>query len=310
MSRLLTKDDVVGIFPPVPTPFNADESLDIGALRADLQKLLNIPGLTGLCLGGTTGEGYALTPQELQTIIGVAVEESNGKLPIMAGVIATTTADATLRAKLAGEAGAGAVMLTPPMYQSPRDDDLFGYFNDVYEASGMPYIVYNVLPHLPILLPLMTRLAETPGLIGTKESVGGNLDLLGDMIQTLGDKISVTWAHDWQFFMGAAMGASGSVSGLASTFPRLMVAMFNAIQENNVHLAREIHYILYQIPKYISMRNWVGGNKYVINLTGRPVGKCRRPFGEPVGEQAANLKRAVDQAMAWERANLGVDLAA
>ena len=96
ISRILTKDDIVGIFPPVASPFTHDEEVDVPALREELKFNLS-HDITGVCLGGSTGEGHALDAADLGLLIKTAVEEVKGKVPVIAGIISTSVREAARR---------------------------------------------------------------------------------------------------------------------------------------------------------------------------------------------------------------------
>ena len=98
MPRLLTKDDVVGIFPPVVSPFTKDEELDLPALRREINYNLSL-GVTGVCVGGSTGEGHALDADDIGQLVKTAQDEVAGRIPVMAGIITTSTREAVKSAK-------------------------------------------------------------------------------------------------------------------------------------------------------------------------------------------------------------------
>lgn len=297
-SRILTKDDVVGIFPPMASPFTADEEVDVPALRAELQYNLSL-GVTGVCLGGSTGEGHALDANDLGVLIKTAVEEVRGRIPVMAGIISTSTRDAVKKAKAARDAGAQALMVTPPIYQICSDDGIFDYYATIHKESGLPTMVYNVLTSAPVTVPLMQRMVakqHETGLIATKESIGGSLETLTELLQTVGDKISVTWAHDWLLFPGLALGATGSVSGAAAILPRHCIAMWDALQRGDLATAQKLHFVITDVTREISKFNWPAGTKLAINLQGRKVGPCRRPFTMVPEEQKERIDAALKRA--------------
>lgn len=295
MPRILTKDDVVGIFPPVCTPFKANDEIDFSALRREVNMNLSL-GVSGICLGGTTGEGYSLKPQELGQIIKTAQDEVAGKIPVMAGIITTNTREAVERGLAARDAGAQALMVTPPVYLVCSDEGVYDYYATIHKETGLPIVVYNVLVGATVGVELMTRLANNQhesGLIGTKESIGGSLEGLTHLLDTIGDKISVTWAHDWLLYAGLAIGATGSISGAAALFPRHCLAMWNAIQSGNVARAQELNFVITDVCNQISKRNWVAGVKACMNLQGRDVGKCRAPYNRVPEEQVERIRQAL-----------------
>ena len=298
MPKLLTKEDVVGVFPPVVSPFTENEELDLNALRREVNFNISI-GVTGVCVGGSTGEGHALEAEEIGLLVKTAQEEAAGKVPVMAGIITTSTREAVKRAKIARDAGAQAVMVTPPIYQICSDDGMYDFYSAIHRESGLPVVVYNVLTNAPVRPELMRRMAENQhetGLIGTKESIGGSLETLTELLDTIGDLISVTWAHDWLLYPGLAIGARGSISGAAALLPRHCLAMWNAIQSGNIARAQELHFVVTDVCSQISRYNWPAGVKACINLQGRKVGPCRAPFNRVPEEQLARIAEALKRA--------------
>ncbi len=294
---LLTKNDVRGIFPPIVTPMTDDEALNLDQFRAELRMMLDLP-ITGMVIGGSTGEGYALSVDELALLTSIAVEEARGKVPVVGGVITTTTRDAVARANAAREAGAVGLMVTPPIYQKSSAENLLAYYGAINEQSGLPIIIYNVLPAAPVPPATLRRLAALPGIIATKESAGSSLTWLSELLDTAADDLSITWATDHMIFPGFALGATGSISGATSLFPRESIAMFDAVQRNDYNEARHIHYALAPLMREIMAgENWPGVLKAAFNLLGRNVGPARAPFTKPTGEQMAVLEAGAEATM-------------
>lgn len=292
---LLTKDNIRGVFPPIVTPMTADEEINLDQFRAELRMMLDL-AITGMVIGGSTGEGYALSVEELALLVGIAVEEAAGRVPIVGGIITTTTRDAVARARACRDAGAVGLMVTPPIYQKASPENLLAYFGAISEQSGLPIIIYNVLPAAPVAPETMLRIAALPGVIGTKESAGSSLTWLSELVERAPDDFAVTWATDHMLFPGFALGAVGSISGFTSLFPRESCIMFDAIQRNDYDAARRIHYALNPLMRPVMTGdNWPGKMKVVFNLLGRNVGPCRAPFTAPVGEELAALEDGVQR---------------
>src|SRR5688572_10512494 len=194
MSNELTSKDVRGIISPVVTPFDEHDEVAFDAFRAEVRFILQF-GVTGLLIGAATGEGYALTPEESGALYRAAVEETDGRVPIVAGILCTSTRDAVDRAKRAAMAGAAAVLATPVYYFPPSDDGMVAYYQAIAEEGGLPVIVYNSLAHTPVRPAVMERIADLPGVIGLKEGGGGTLDTLSQILYSCGDKIGITWSQ-------------------------------------------------------------------------------------------------------------------
>jgi 4-hydroxy-tetrahydrodipicolinate synthase len=286
----LTKNDVKGIFPPLFSPFTADGELDRDAFIQDIE-FQTQHAITGLVVGGSTGEGHALSLQELTELTKIAVDHVKGSLPIVTGIITTTTRDAVARGRAAREAGAVGVMVTPPIYQSPSFEGMIDFYDRIHKDTELPVIIYNVLTHAPVTPAITQKLAEIGAIIATKESVGGSFATLSELLDTVGDQISVTWAQDHLLYPGLAMGATGSISGTGAMFPAESIAMFDAIQRNDYDEAKRIHYAIAPLTRAVmNGKNWPAWIKAVATLQGRQVGPARLPFVPLTGDEIAVLE--------------------
>lgn len=290
----LTKDDVVGIFPPLYTPFTKEGELDRDAFREDIDYQLQ-NSVTGFVVGGSTGEGHALDRDELIELTKIAVDHVAGRVPIMTGIITTTTREAVARAQGAKSVGALGVMVTPPIYQSANFDGMIRFYRDIKEQGGLPVTIYNVLVHNPVTPEITRRLAELGYIIATKESVGGSFATLSELLDTVSHLISVTWAQDHLLYPGLALGATGSISGTGAMFPAESIAMFEAIKRNDFNEAQRIHYALAPVTRAVmNGKNWPAWVKAVAELQGRKVGPARLPFVPLTSEEIETLEAGLE----------------
>jgi 4-hydroxy-tetrahydrodipicolinate synthase len=174
---VITKTDVRGIMPPLYTPFTEEGDLDPAAFRREVQMMRELP-ITGVVVGGSTGEGHALSIDELAELCRIAIDEVGGSMPVIARIITTTTRDAIARGRAARDAGVGGTMVTPPIYQNPDAAAMIDYYSQIRAQVGLPVIIYNVLPHAPVTPEVTRRLADQEVVIATKESAGGSLHCL------------------------------------------------------------------------------------------------------------------------------------
>ena len=153
-----------GIIPPMTTPFDAEGAIDEGAVRAQVRWLL-AAGVHGLAVGGSTGEGHALDQDELRRLVATVTEEATGRVPVIAGIIVDSTRDAVRRGKAVGDLGVAALQVTPVHYLfRPDDDAMLGHFRAIAEATGLPVVIYNVVPWSYLSPGLLCRImSEVPG---------------------------------------------------------------------------------------------------------------------------------------------------
>lgn len=288
----LTSSSVRGVISPVVTPFDENEDVDLPAFRHEVQYLLRF-ALSGLLVSAATGEGYSLTPDESAAVYDAAVEETGGRVPVIAGILCTSTRDAVGRAKRAAAAGAAAVLATPVYYFAPSDDGIYSHYLALWEQAGLPVVVYNSLPHIPVRPHLMERLADIPGVVAVKEGLGGDLGTLTRLIETVGDRIAVTWSQDQLLFPGYALGAVGSLGAMDSVLPGHSVDTFQAVEQGDLETARKIHRGVAGVARAAYAASFPAGVKAAINLQGRRVGEPRRPYRTITGEERRRIADAL-----------------
>jgi 4-hydroxy-tetrahydrodipicolinate synthase len=293
---VIDKAAVQGIFPPLMTPMHDNEDVNYEQFTAEVDFMLSLP-ITGMVVGGSTGEGHALTVDELTRLTDAAAQKAADRIPVVTGIITTTTRDAIDRAKQARDAGATGLMVTPPIYQKPDLDNLRAYYDGIYQASGLPIIIYNVLPASPVTPAFMRELVKLDAIVATKESAGSSLAGLSELLVDVSDDIAVTWATDHMMFPGFGLGAVGAISGTTSMFPKESIAMFDAIARNDYDTARAIHFALWPLMKEVMAgENWPGCVKAVFNLLGRNAGPARGPYQVPTGDRFDLIKSGLEHA--------------
>ena len=135
-----------GIIPPVPTPFTVEGLVDEGAFRGVVRFFLG-QGVHGLTVGGSTGEGHALSTEELRRLVETAVEEVAGRVPVIAGIIVDSTRQAVERGRALAHLGVAALMVTPVHYLfRPTDDAMVAQFQAIAQYTGQPLLIYKVVP--------------------------------------------------------------------------------------------------------------------------------------------------------------------
>ncbi len=291
MTRPLTKDDLKGVIPPLVSTFAADESLDIEAFRRELEYIQE-RGAVLAAVGGSTGDGEVLSVAELADLCEVAAQESS--LGVIAGVISTNTRDAIVRARAAHDAGASALMVTPPIYHQTSPENLRAFYSDIAEAVPLPIMIYNILTHAPVAPETIAELAEIDAVVAIKESSGGTIPSLEQLLLTVKDQVSVIWAIDSLLFEGFALGADGSISAINTMYPGESIALFEAVQQGDLARARDLHMRLVPLMRLTDVPvDWPSRVKLVLRLQGRDVGHPRRPYTSLPGRVEHAIAEAV-----------------
>src|SRR5437762_8144507 len=156
-----------GIIPPVVTPMRPNEDVDLPRLRDLIDRLL-AAGVHGIFVLGTTGEFYALDPDEKRQIIATAVQHVNKRVPVFAGTGAETTREAVRITRIAEEEGADAVAVITPYFMQPTQAEMVDHFRRVAESSALPVLLY----HNPVMcggvrleIGTVAQLAQVPNIV-------------------------------------------------------------------------------------------------------------------------------------------------
>ena len=279
-----------GIIPPMVTPFRADEELDEEGFRREVAFHLGA-GVHGLSIGGSTGEGAMMRDDELKRAWTAAKQEIKGRVPLIAGIIRDSTRDAVACGLIAREVGVDALMVTPVHYFKPTDDGMYEFYATLARRTGLPIIIYNVVPINPVSPELLCRLVEIEEVAGIKQS-GGDLHALAEMVRLVGHEAVVMSAIDDLLLASFVIGAHGALAGTCALLPRHCVELYDAVAKGDLDGARRLHELMLPLVRetIFGVRNYPAGVKEAINMMGRPVGRTRSPLTAPTAPEKERLR--------------------
>lgn len=231
------------------TPMQADGSLDMEAFRHLIDWHV-AEGTSALVIAGTTGESPTVDVEEHVDLIKVAVQHANGRIPVIAGTGANSTAEAIELARAAKSAGAQAQLSVVPYYNKPPQEGLYQHFKKIAEAVDLPMMLYNVpgrtvadLSHETVL-----RLAQLPGIIGIKDATG-NIDRGAQLLAAVPEGFAVYSGDDLTAVALMLLGAQGNISVTANVMPRAMAELCRLACQGNAHEAWGWHKQLLPLHK-------------------------------------------------------------
>jgi 4-hydroxy-tetrahydrodipicolinate synthase len=242
---------ITGSIVALITPMLEDVSVDYPTLR----KLIDwhiAQGTDCICVVGTTGESPTVNVQEHCEIIRVSVEQAKGRVPIMAGCGANSTAEAIELARFAKAVGANCQLQVVPYYNKPTQEGLYLHFKAIAEAVDLPMVLYNVpgrsvadMQHDTVL-----RLAQVDGIVGIKEATG-NIERAQWLIREVPKGFAVYSGDDPTAVALMLCGGQGNVSVTANVAPRLMHELCVAAIAGDVKRAMEIQFALMPVHKQL-----------------------------------------------------------
>ena len=284
---------ITGSIVALVTPMLEDGSVDYPALR----KLIDWHIAEGTdCIGvvGTTGESPTVNVEEHEEIIRVSVEQARGRVPIMAGCGANSTAEAIELARYAKQVGANCQLQVVPYYNKPTQEGQYQHFKAIAEAVGdLPMVLYNVpgrtvadLQHETVL-----RLARVPGIVGIKEATG-SIERAQWLIRDVPKGFSIYSGDDGSAVALMLCGGQGNVSVTANVAPRLMHQLCVAAIAGDRDAAMRIQFQLMPLHKQLFVESSPIPTKWAMARMGLCGPAIRLPMtplsktGEPVVEQA------------------------
>jgi 4-hydroxy-tetrahydrodipicolinate synthase len=277
-----------GIIPPLTTPFDDHGKVIKASLEAEIDYQIGC-GTRGICVTGSTGEGAGLTAEEIFEICSMAVKHTRGRVPVIGGMIPDTTDEAVTLALAAKRAGVEALQVTPPHYLFQPDADGFvEYYSRIGQATGLPVILYNVIPWAQVGADAIGKLIDAGAIAGIKQS-GSNLHLLADLLYRYGKQIPILTAVDDLILPSLVLGAPGAIAAILTVLPRESVGLYEAVQKGDLPRALEFHHKLLVVWRALEgTQGFHARIKYAIELQGRRAGLPRHP------QRAAN---AADRAV-------------
>ena len=289
-----TFQPITGSIPALVTPMLEDGSVDYASLR----KLIDWHIAEGTdCIGvvGTTGESPTVNAEEHREIIRVSVEQAKGRVPIMAGCGANSTAEAIELAKFAKSVGADCQLQVVPYYNKPTQEGLYQHFKAIAEAvPDLPVILYNVpgrsvadMQHETVL-----RLAQVPSIVGIKEATG-NIERAQWLIRDLPKEFAVYSGDDPSAVALMLCGGKGNVSVTANVAPRLMHELCVAAMAGHVQKAMEIQFKLMPMHKNL----FVEANPIPVKWAMARMGLCGGTLRLPMTELSKSQQPVVEAAL-------------
>ena len=222
------------------TPMRAGE-IDFEALGALVEEQI-AAGIHALVAVGTTGESATLPTPEHVAVISHVVEVARGRVPVMAGAGANSTAEAIELSVASQEAGADGLLHVTPYYNKPTQEGLYLHFAAIARETTLPIVLYNVPGRTACdMLPeTVARLAEIERVVGIKEATG-DMRRAADVIAAAGDRITVVSGDDFTAFGLMALGGRGVISVVSNVGPARVAAMWRAAKRGDLASARAVH---------------------------------------------------------------------
>lgn len=292
-------EHIKGIIPPIVTPFCSDGSIDEDLHRREVRYMVETARVHGLAVCGSTGEGHTLSTEECRNLVAWTMEEVEGRIPVIAGIITNSTLAAVERGKVLMDLAPAALQVTPVHYLfRPDDESMVRYFGEIAERTGLPIIIYNVVPWSYLSAPLLTRiLRDVDGVIGVKQSAS-DVKALADLLHFVGDagienRVRIITAVDALLYPSFQLGAHAAIAAILSAVPEWCVAIWEAVQSGDLDRAQVLHHQILEIWNALDAPNLPANVRVAMSLLGRSGGLPRAPMPESSPQQVERIRSAI-----------------
>ena len=266
-----------GSYTVMVTPFREDgRGIDEAATRrfVDWQIREGVPGLIPL---GSTGEFLSVTDDERTQLIETLVDQVRGRVPVIVGTAAEWTDVAVGYSREAERLGADGVMVVPPFYSSPTEDELFEHYRRIGEAISIPIMVYNNpnTSNVDLRPEFVARLGEIDAVRYIKES-SGDISRVREIVRLTAGRVTVfAGYHAWDSMV---LGADGYVSVCGNIVPRLSADVYRlTVTEGDPASGREVYHRLLPLFDAIAGDLYVSATRAGMEMVGMPAGDPRPP---------------------------------
>jgi len=277
----------------IVTPMTDGGALDLDALRRLVDWHI-AEGTDGIVVVGTTGESPTVGFDEHCLLIRTAVEQAAGRVPVIAGTGANSTAEAIELTECAKTAGAQAGLSVVPYYNKPTQEGLYQHYKKIAESVDLPLILYNVPGRTVADLSNDTtlRLADVPGIVGVKDATG-SMERAADLLRRAPKDFALYSGDDASAMPFMLLGGHGVISVTANVAPKLMHEMCVAAFAGNLARARELNNAL--LPLHSKL--FVEANPIPVKWACAELGLISSGLRLPLTPLSAGLHDTVRDAM-------------
>jgi 4-hydroxy-tetrahydrodipicolinate synthase len=260
------------------TPFDETGKVNIPLFKKLVARLINA-GSHGIAPLGSTGVLPYLSDEEKEAVTEATIQQVDRKLPVLVGVSNLTTDKTIYHAQFAEKAGADAVMIIPMSYWPLTDDEIVAHYDAVASKIGIPIMAYNnpATSGVDMSPALLKRLLKIPNVTMIKESTG-DVQRMHTLRKALGDEVAFYNGSNPLALAAFAAGANGWCTAAPNLIPELNVALYDAVQSNDLQKAQSVFYKQLDLLKFIVAKGLPRAIKAGLEIVGEEGGYLRNPL--------------------------------
>jgi 4-hydroxy-tetrahydrodipicolinate synthase len=281
-----------GTFCVMVTPFSKNEDVDIGGLKSNIDFYIG-NGVHGLVVGGSTGEFATLSPNEHEKIIKAAVEQVNGRVPLLAGTAYCSTRNTIAMSKYAEDSGVDGLLIVPPFYSKPKDNEIFEHYSAIGNAVNVPIMLYNnpFTSKVDMRPELIEKLSHITNVTHVKES-SSDISRIWKIRELTKEKLTVFCGADNLALESFVMGAKGWICVAANILPRECAELYElAVLKRDYEQAGKLYSKLLSLSNLLEDTGMFSAiSKAGLDLLGHTGGRPRMPMQPPGPKELDELK--------------------
>lgn len=288
-----------GVMPALVTPFDKNNKIDFTAFEKLLVHLREA-GVTGWVPNGSTGEYFSLSTEERREVLQFVKDFARPEEILIAGTNAPATREVIEQTAMAKEIGYDTVLLAPPFYTRPTQEELIRHYETVLAAVDVNLVLYSypAKDGSDISFELMDHFADNARVIGIKES-SGVLQRAIDIASRYDGKIQLVSGSDDIALDFMFWGAESWICGPSNCMAKACCDLDRAYKAGDLDKAREMMKTLYRAMNILESGKFVQKIKYGCELQGLPVGECRAPLGSLTDDEKAEFRAAMEPILNW-----------
>ena len=255
-------------------------------------------GTNGLVPAGTTGESPTLSHEEHQKVIDLCIQQSKGKIPVIAGTGSNSTEEAISLTKHAEKAGADGALIVTPYYNKPTQEGLYQHYKAINDSSGLPIIIYNIPGRsvIDMSVDTMARLFELKNIVGVKDATG-DLDRVDQQLKKMGKDFIQLTGNDDNALEFNKRGGIGAISVTANIAPKIcsQFQKFSNEKDNKESQNEAVNLDKILQPLHHSM--FVESNPSPVKYAAKLLGLCDDSVRLPLVKVTSNTQDIVKKAL-------------
>ena len=285
-----------GIMPALVTPFDKTGAVDYDVLASLVEYQIK-QGVGGLVPLGSTGEYYALTNEERRRVMATVREVANDRVMLIAGANGSCTREVIEQVKQARDMGYGNLLIAPPYYAIPTQDELIGHYNAILDAvPDVNIVLYNypIRTNVEVGYSVMDALKDHDRVIAIKESAGNLLRAI-EIDERYKGKIQLSCGSDDQALDFFLWGATSWICAPANFLAPQIVGFYENYVSGQLAAAQQIVRSLFPLMNNLERGKFIQKVKYGCELAGFNVGVARMPLLPLTNEEKSEFRREFEK---------------